>query len=190
MGLGQELPLRARIGLRLAPCALREEFPLQRKTNARARTRQLAAGDRESASRRLQSAEDGTAVGDWVLPHQCEKKRRFSQPASRELQLPKKKSPKNVFSCLPGLKSGAHQIAKLLGQRIARRHLPVISPRCQTTRWRVFPTTQDPRRKTLDLFVPGSPKYQLAQVPTGTVCRWAQNLPAGNREGSRRKTAP
>ena len=28
------------------------------------------AGFSQTASRRLQSAEDGTAVSDWVLPHQ------------------------------------------------------------------------------------------------------------------------
>ncbi len=67
--------------LRLAPCALRGELPLQRKNNARTRTptrtrnrflSQLVFGVRESASRGLQSPEEKYELAFFSGPPRTE----------------------------------------------------------------------------------------------------------------------
>ena len=90
--LGRSFRSEAAMGLRRAPCALRGASAPGKNT------RQLL----QPASRRLQSAEDGTAVGDWVLPHQGKNKRQFLETASRELQLPEAAGPRPLGASAPG----------------------------------------------------------------------------------------
>ncbi len=87
-GAGESFRSGARIGLRLAPCALRGSFRSSGNTNARTptrartRNRQLVLGDRESA---IGEPPAWRSLASWILclerelPLQCKRKRGFLQ---------------------------------------------------------------------------------------------------------------
>ena len=66
----------------------------------------------------------------------------------------RRKTTASVSSCLPGLKSGARR--EVWSVSMMRRSTAGNLAQAQTTNWHVFPTTQDPGRKTQDLFSSGA----------------------------------
>ncbi len=77
---------------------------------------------------------------------------------------------------LPGLKSGARQIAR---PALTRRQLPAILPRRVVNNRRQVPAAQDPRHKTQDLFVRKEPKRRVDSSAGVLQDGWPGSYPCG-----------